>query len=485
MSDSNTLDIDKEIQAAEATLNARIAVDMPDLTSEKEQFNATDYGNAERLVNRHGSILRYCTTWEKWLVWQNTHWEKDEIGTVERMAKDTVRSIYKEAQDAIDDYQRTLLAKHAVRSESSRSIAAMIKLAWSQLPMPIKSEQLDKDPFLLNCKNGTVNLKTGELQPHKKEDYITKIIPVNYDSDAKCPEWTAFLNQIMDNKQDLISFLQRSIGYSLTGSTKEQCMFILHGNGANGKSTFLGAIRELMGQYTTHINSDSLMVKDKSTINNDIARLQGARMVTCMESEGGKRLAESLIKSMTGGDPLTARYLHAEFFDFLPAFKLWMGTNHKPQIRGMDDGIWRRIRLIPFSVKFPPDKQDRDLPEKLKKELPGILNWCVTGCQEWLKNGLCVPKEVLVATDSYKNEMDTIARFIGDCCTTETKISTRSSDLYAAYVDWCKKVGEYELSQSRFSVRMDEKGYQKEKTRMGMYWKNLSVLEDKWEQDMS
>lgn len=443
-----------------------------------KQFKLSELGNAERLVFRHGNDIQFCHIWNKWLVWVGTHWRIDDTGEIERRAKDTVKSMYMELLQIEDESQRTALAKHAARSESSRAITAMIELAKSEPGIPVTSDEMDRDTWLLNCKNGTLDLRTGKLKSHDRKDLITRFIPVEYDPIADCVLWMQFLNRIMDGKQDLIKFLQRAIGYSLTGDTREQCLFILHGGGQNGKSTFLDTVRSLLCEYGQQTPTDTLMMKDTNGISNDIARLKGARFVTATETEDGKRMAESLVKQMTGGEKLTARFMRAEFFEFKPQFKLWLGTNHKPVIKGTDYAIWRRIKLVPFTITIPPEERDKTLPEKLEAELTGILAWAVEGCQEWQKHGLEEPQEVTAATETYRSDMDILSRFMSDCCITPTQRTVKSSALYEKYKNWCKEGGEYPLPQTKFNLRLTEKGFTKEHSRIGAIWYNIAILDD-------
>ena len=440
-----------------------------------KEFKLTEIGNAERLVSKHGNDIRFCFEWGKWLIWTGTHWQIDLTGEIERMAKETTRSIYSEAFLQKDEEKRTALAKHAARSETSRAINAMVTLARSEPGIPVLSDELDGNIWLLNCKNGTLDLRTGRLKPHNRNDYITKMVPVEYDPAADFVEWARFLDRIMDGNKELISFLQRAIGYSLTGSTREQSLFILHGNGANGKSTFLEAISELLSGYAQRTPTETLMMKDSSGVPNDLARLKGSRFVVASEAEEGKRLAESLIKQLTGSEKIAARFLRAEFFEFLPMFKIWLGSNHRPIIKGTDLAVWRRIKLIPFTVTIPPEERDKDLPKKLRKELPGILNWAVMRCLEWQRNGLNEPTEVKKATEGYKVEMDIISRFISECCNTNTTLSTKSQVLYRRYCDWCKDNGEYAVTQTKFSLRMAEKGFVKDRKASCVFWFNISI----------
>jgi len=443
-----------------------------------KQFKLSELGNAERLVARHGKDIRYCHEWNKWLIWTGTHWQIDLTGEVERRAKETIRAIYSEAAEIEDEEKRAALAKHAAKSETNRAISAMVELAKSEPGIPVLSDQLDSDIWLLNCKNGTLDLRTGELRPHNRKDYITRIIPTEYNPYADFEEWAKFLHRIMNDNAELISFLQRAVGYSLTGSTREQCLFMLYGCGANGKTTFLEAISDVLAGYAQRTPTDTLLAKDTSGISNDIARLKGARFVVASEVEEGKRMAESLVKQMTGGEKMTARFMRAEYFEFMPHFKLWVGTNHKPVIRGTDQAIWRRIKLIPFNVTIPPEERDKNLLNKLRREMPGILNWAVMGCMDWQKNGLGEPEEVIKATNDYRSEMDVLTRFVSDCCTTATQRGTKSSELYKKYAEWSKDNGEFALSQTKFSTRMQEKGFNKTRTNRGMVWEGIAIVDD-------
>ncbi|NSW83145.1 MAG: DNA primase [Syntrophothermus sp.] len=438
----------------------------------EEEIHETDLGNARRLVKLHGRDLRYCHPWGKWFVWNGQRWSKDATAEVVRRAKDVVRELYAEASREPDEDRRKALAKHALRSESENRIAAMISLAESEPGIPVLPDDLDRDPWQLNCLNGTLNLRTGELRPHKREYLITRIIPVRYDPDATCPQWEAFLNRIMDGRQELIDFLQRAAGYSLTGITDERCLFILWGSGKNGKSSFLGAMALLLGDYATRTPTETLLTKKGDVIPNDIARLKGTRFVYASEAEEGRRLAEAQIKDLTGGDKVSARFMHAEWFDFTPEFKLWLGTNHKPVIRGTDNAIWDRIRLIPFTVRIPDSEQipKRELMARFKAELPGILSWAVKGCLEWQKQGLGMPEEVKTATEGYRAEMDILADFLADCCIIDKKAKTKAADLYQAYCKWCEENGEQAIAKRTFGIRLKERGFESRRGTGGPNW---------------
>lgn len=468
--------IQKAIEATTETYNPGQIQVVSDHT--EQTFKLTDLGNAERLVAQHGRDIRYCHAWKKWLIWDGIHWAVDRTDAVKQKAKEAVRSIYGEAKKATDDSKRQAIAKHAMNSESDSRIRAMLSLAKSEPGIPILPEQLDQDPWLLTCLNGTIDLRTGKVQPHQRDHLITQLAPVEHNPDATCPKWYAFLDRIMDGNENLIAFLERAIGYSLTGDTSEQCLFILYGTGANGKSTFLQAVSSILGDYAKQTPTETLLVKQRGAIPNDVARLKGARLVTASEAEADQRLAESLIKQMTGSDTVSARFLHQEWFDFQPTHKIFLGTNHKPVIKGTDHAIWRRIRLVQFEVTIPEPERDLKLLDKLREELPGILAWAVRGCLEWGQNGLGEPDEVKDATQNYRNEMDILAQFFTDCCVENPSATVKTKDLYEAYSNWCENNGETASKKRAFGMRLQEKGFKS--IRIGSTgargWKGVGLL---------
>jgi putative DNA primase/helicase len=434
----------------------------------------TDLGNARRFAAMHGDDVRYCLAWGKWLVWDGKRWATDETQEILRRAKATVAALYDEPASVEDPDKRKALAQHATRSESENRITAMINLARSEPGIPVTPDRLDTDPWLLNVQNGTLDLRTGELRPPQREDLITKLAPVLYDPEARRTTWEAFLKEIMAGDTELIRYLQKATGYTLTGSTREQCLFILYGTGANGKSTLLRTLGSLLGDYARQTPTETLLAKRSTSIPNDIARLQGARFVTAIEAEGGRRLAEALVKQLTGGDKIAARFLHREFFEFEPTFKLFMAVNHKPPIQGTDHAIWRRIQLIPFDVTIPETEQDKDLQEKLREELPAILRWAVEGCLSWKREGLRPPNTVISATATYQQEMDVIATFIADRCVAGPGEKENTGVLYEAYSIWCNETGERPLSKRDFGLRLREKGFEPRGGRKRS-WRGISV----------
>jgi len=442
-----------EIKSARATV-AQIA-------PASIEYRHTDMGNAERLVSKFGQEIRYCTPRGKWLTWTETHWQWNEKTEIEVMAKLTVRDIIAEAMTA-DGEKFKEIAQHAARSENLSRIRAMITLAQSEPEIPVLPGELDCDSWLLNVKNGTIDLRTGTIREQRKADMITKYIDIQYDPKAKCPTWLAFLNRVMGNNTRLIEFLHRSVGYSISGDTREQCLFFNYGRGANGKSTFIETINRLLGPYSKNTKPETFMLKHSEGINNDLAELQNVRFVAAVEMEEGKRLAEVLVKQISGSDTIKARYLYEEFFEFLPQFKLWLSGNHKPQIRGTDHGIWRRIRLIPWAITIPDNEQDKDLLTKLKDEWPGILAWAVQGCLLWQSDGLAAPDEVMAATASYRKEQDILSDFLESCVIVGKGRTITVKTLYATYAKFCDDNGDTvkeRLGKKKFNTRIEDKGF--------------------------
>jgi len=436
----------------------------------------TDVGNGQRFAQQHGEWVKYCWVWRSWLVWTGTHWRRDPGDGVLELAKATAKAIYLEAGGAANPDDRERLARWAAQSENEKRLRSMLALAQSEPGIPVLPDQLDADPWALNVENGTLDLRTGDLRPHRRENFITKCIPVAYDPAATCPNWLAVLDRIFDGRASLITFLQRALGYSLTGDTSEQCLFLLWGSGANGKSTVLSTALSLLGDYATSTRPETLMVKQGDQIPNDVARLKGARLLVAIEAEATHRLAESLVKAMTGQDTLTARFLRQEFFTFTPMFKVFIGSNHKPVIRGSDLAIWRRIRLIPFTITIPEDQQDKRLADTLRTESAGILRWAVEGCLAWQRDGLGLPDEVKAATDEYRADMDIIGAFLGERCVLSADAKCAARELYEAYNTWAYQGGDKRpLTEKTFSLRLGERGFAKKATAKGKVWSGLRV----------
>jgi P4 family phage/plasmid primase-like protien len=429
-------------------------------TLDEPSFNLTDLGNAERLVARHGDDLRYVHPWGKWLVWDGKRWAVDAAGEVERRAVETVRSIYTEADAEHDSSRRKEIAQHAMRSEARGRIEAMVTLARSLHGTPVSPSQLDADPWALNVLNGTIDLRTGELREHHRGDMLTKLAPIEYDASARAPAWEDAL-QCWLPSEGLRSFAQRVIGHALTGDVSEQVLPFLHGPGANGKTTMLNTVLEMMGDYGQQAAPDLLLAK-RGSHPTELADLFGARLVASVEVEDGRRLAESLVKQLTGGDRIKARRMREDFWEFAPTHKVFLAANHKPVVRGTDHAIWRRIKLVPFDVVIPKEAQDPRLPEKLRAELPGILAWAVRGCLAWQREGLGEPVEVRAATDKYRHESDVLSGFVDECCVVRPDAWCKFADLWQAYTRWCEESNEHPETKRRFGDSLTERGFERD-----------------------
>jgi putative DNA primase/helicase len=426
----------------------------------KKFYSYDDTGNAERFTDQFKDVVRYSFIRKNWYYYNDKTWQLDQEGKVKNLVDGILEKMKQEpvyVTDDVDEEQaRKNLQKHIKYSRGSNGKTNMLK--ESQHLLPAKPETFDKDKHLLNVQNGYLDLHTGKLHEHDKDKFFTKIASIEYTDKIDCPMWLDFLDQIFDGNRPLMNYMQRAVGYSLSGSIQEQMMFILHGNGRNGKSVFLDIITEMLGNYTVNIQPQTIMVKPQSGgANSDIARLHGARFVTSTEPNDGMRFDEGLVKQLTGGDKVTARFLYGDEFDFNPEFKLWMATNHKPIIRGTDDGIWRRMAIIPFTVQIPEHQVDKQLKYKLRREMKAILNWAAEGYQEWKRIGLNEPNCLKDQRKEYRTEMDAVELFIEECCFRDEGEREKSKDLYRVYREWAKDNGQYLMSNTKFGKEMSNK----------------------------
>jgi putative DNA primase/helicase len=446
---------------------------------EKKFYSYDDTGNAHRFTDAYGEVVRYSYIRKNWYYYTDKIWVVDQEGKIKTLVDEALVKMKKEpvfvSEEMAEEEAKKNLIKHIKYSRGSNGKTNMLK--ESQHLLPISPETFDKDKHLLNVQNGYLDLKTGTLHNHDKNKFFTKISSIEYTDKIDCPMWIDFLNQIFNADTELIKYLQRAIGYSLSGSTEEQMMFILYGNGRNGKSVFLDIITEMMGNYTTNIQPQTIMVKQQSSsANSDIARLQGARLVTTTEPNDGMRFDEGLVKQLTGGDKVTARFLYGDEFDFHPEFKLWMATNHKPIIRGTDDGIWRRMAIVPFTVQIPEKQVDKQLKYKLRREMKAILNWAVEGYQEWKKIGLNEPQCIKEQRNEYRTEMDVVELFIDECCHRKEKEKEKAKSLYQVYREWARDNGQYLMSSTKFGKEMGNKFIKIRSN--GSYYRGLCLKEE-------
>ncbi len=447
----------------------------------KGEMQFTDITNRDYFLKAFGDKIRFCVKYNKFLVWNGTCWEVDNDGYVEEECVEFVHQMYRGLRFITDLELQRAFEKHLIKSESFRRIQSLIGLLKMSKAIKVRDSDLDTDNYLFNTEKLTLDLKNGKGLPPNPKNLSTKKSVFIYKDDAQCPIWDKFLMQIFDNDLGLIHFVQKAMGYALCGDVKEQCIFILWGTGANGKSTFLNTLQTLFGDYACSTATETFM-KKTSEQSNDLARLKGMRLVTTTEIEQGKAISESLIKQITGGDMITARFLYGEFFSFAPTFKIFMATNHKPKIRGADNGIWRRIKMIPFTVTIPPQQRDGDLGKKLLAENSGILNWLIQGFKMWKKEGLKdEPDAIKNANEEYRFDMDSVGTFIADCLEIDATLKWRlhTKLLYETYLKWCAKNNERAMCQKNLAIRMQEKGFKRMATNGQRVWLGL-VIRNEW-----
>ena len=493
-----------------------VAVDAPG--TGLNPYRGTDDANADLLLGIHGADIRYCPPWDKWLLWTGSHWRIDARLDIDRLSADVPRSLRTRAitltqeQQSLLERMAALLSqinadpaqRQGLTKEHSRLLARkktiddeidwLLKLAGklegtakrgcmllaTRHKVVVHHSDLDKSHFLLNASNGTVDLQSGKLRAHERTDLLTHDVEIPLNPTAAAPTWLQFLNSTFAGDADLIQFVQRAVGYSLTGDVREQMLLICHGVGSNGKSVFLNVLQKLLGALAFQAAPDLLMADKQRRHPTEQADLFGKRLVVCQETGEGRRFNETLVKQLTGGDTITARRMHEDFWQFKPTHKLWLSTNHKPEIRGTDHAIWRRIRLIPFNVKFTDDgpaRKDPEMEAKLTAELPGILAWAVAGCLDWQRHGLKPPAAVASATADYQAEMDVLAAWLGECCIVGKRFEAKAADLYASYSQWCEQSGERPETQRKWGMRLTERGFLREQRRVGIVYLGIGVVD--------
>lgn len=422
-----------------------------------EERRNTDGGNADRLVDAYGSVIRFVPS-IGWLVYDGKRWARDpEDVTMTALQRRVVERMYRSALDASDSDERVKAVREAAKADMERSVRNAIRLARSDERIRCNIADLDADPYLLNVENGTVDLRTGKIRPHRAADLITKITNARYSGTARAERWTAFLDEIMEGDAELVGYMQRALGYSATGLTDEHALFLCHGVGANGKSTLVETILHVMGDYAGTAETELLLEgKRDSTGRNGIPQLMGLRFVAAQESGMGRSLNEGTVKWITSSDTLRGREHYARSsVSFRPSHKLWLSTNHLPRIKGTDKGIWRRLRNVPFKACFEGAAKDRSLLSKLKAEADGILAYIVAGAVRYLADGaLESPAAVEQATEEYREGEDLVAQFVADQCELGIGYRTKAADMLRTWRDWCAARGEPPIRDRDFSERM-------------------------------
>ena len=392
-----------------------------------------------------------------------------------RLVKAALDRLYQEADNERDGEKHSGLRKHILRSEAQPRIKGLIDLAKSEPGISVDIDQLDKDHWLLNVLNGVIDLRTGKLLLHDPERLITKMAPVTFDMNATCPTFENFLKEILNNDQQLIRFIQRTVGYLLTGEVSEQAIVFFWGTGANGKSTLLNVLRDILGDYAKQAAPNLLTVRLGESHPTELADLEGARLVTASEIGSGKRLDEALVKHLTGGDRIKGRRMRQDFYEFRPTLKLVVATNNKPIIQGTGNAIWRRVKLIHFNVTISADRQDRKLSEKLRDEYPGILAWAVRGTLDWQKHRLGEPEAVRTATGIYQSEMDQVGSFLKEMCTRSNDMEISHKDMYREYSAWCTDNREVPMTKRVFSTDMKQRDFKDKRRTYGYVWVGITL----------
>lgn len=467
-----------DFSAAAADLAAKgFGCPVPEARAESPLEDFSEDGMARRFVRLHGDAVRHVPRWKRWLVWDETRWVIDEEHRSRDLVRLTVTDGFEESVERFRREQSDEAKKGmgvALRLRRAAPMQAILWMAASDQLFVIHHEDLDTDPWLLNVGNGTLDLHAGRLREHRRADRITKLAPVPFDPEATAPLFMEFLERVQPDPE-IQSFLQRAVGYSLTGDTREEVVFINHGGGANGKTTLVETLRSLLGDYSIAMPAETVLRSKGSSIPNDVANLPGRRFATVVETPEDRKLDEERIKALASGDQMTARFMRGEWFEFRPRAKFWLATNHRPSIFGDDDGIWRRIRLIPWQVQIHPDDQDRTLRDRLKAELPGILAWAVRGCLEWQEKGLAPPESVLVATATYRAEEDPFGAFLEERCVMRSTQFVSNPMLREALEDWCKTNGHPVPSTKAMASRLRMKGCEPKKVGSSRGWKGIDL----------
>jgi putative DNA primase/helicase len=455
------------------------------LRSYQSQFRFTDLGNAKRFETLCKDEVRYCHG--HWFVWDKKRLKEDDLRQIDNFGLRVIEALRDEAKNTIDREQRDALLKHANGLEQRSKFESMLKFAESRPEIAIRTGDLDKDKFVFNCNNGILDIR-GMIRPHAFEELITKLSPVNINMKAEAPLWQKFLDRIMPEKA-MQEYLQRAVGYTMTGSVDEQVFFFAYGEGANGKSTFFRMMKKVFGDYFTSLPIESLMATKNEQHSTAIVDLRGVRFASAVEPSEGRAFNEGLLKALTGGEEIVARRMHENNQRFEPTAKLWIMGNHKPIIKGTDHAIWRRVRLVPFTVTIPKAEQDGDLWEKLESEAEGILKWAAVGMMNWFKQGLePTPETVSNATAHYREEMDSLTEFLQTEVVKEEGAWLLHSSLYNRYSKIAEDNNERALSSKFFATKMREKGFHAERrTGNQMYWKGIMLRvhsEESWQKEM-
>lgn len=461
------------MQPADRPAEILASAGIPGLADPRPEEPKTELGYARRLVHVYGDRLRYVPAWRRWLVWDGQRWAQDGTGQTARWMKSIARRVTSDALAEEDEKKRQAAISLARRGESSAGVAGALTLAGTEDGIVVTPDDLDADPFLLNCRNGVLDLRTGELGPHDPGLLLTKMTGAAYDPGAPGAEFVKFLERVQPD-QAMRSFLARLLGHALEGRVVSHLLPIFHGAGANGKSTLLEAVAAALGDYAGPADPELLTARTFDAHPTGVADLCGLRLAILHESDAGRRLAEGTVKRLTGGDRIKARRMREDFWSFKPSHTFVMASNHKPIVTGQDEGIWRRLRLVPWDVVIPPEERDEELAHKLALELDAVLAWLAAGYADWHEHGLSDPEQVIKATSSFRAESDALSRFIEARCMAHG--SAGSTELFKAWESWCASEGEEPGTQKAFSTALENKGFDKSKDGAGrMRWRGIGL----------
>jgi putative DNA primase/helicase len=474
---------------SEVTTTVEAGQSVAPVAKARKGFSPGEVGHSQRFASFWGESTRFDANRGIWMIWRGTHWAHDEnnevIFRMTRVAANILENEGRQLRKNIDQVGEMYAAMaRKLREEGEnlhnyQPIMHSLSLAKVIPSLVTNTRDYDADPMLFNCKNGTIDLRDGVMRPHHSADLLTKVSPVPMAPvGTDCPRWKQFLLEIMVGDTEMVDYLQRVVGYILTGKMTEQCFFLFYGCGANGKSVFIDLVEYLLGEYSQSVDFTTFMDLNRGGApRNDLAALVGKRLVVAPEGKEGTSLDEGVIKQFTGGDTISVRFLHQEFFQFKPVGKVLLATNHKPAIRGTDEGVWRRMRLIPFLAEFKDERRDPFLTEKLRAEAPAILRWAMEGTQLWLKQGLGMPKAVKEATMEYRSSMDVMQTFLDECCTLQAEAKIGSQPLYDEYLRWCQTVGiRIPMKQATFNMRLKDRGFLQKKTTLHNVWLGLKLM---------
>jgi putative DNA primase/helicase len=451
--------------------------------SPPEQCPMNDAGSAIDFVGRYQNEIRYVPEWKQWLLWNKTRWEKDNVTSsgINRLAEEYRRALITEAGSVKDRSKSDELVKRGSYMGMAHKRSAMLSIALHDERIQVSQGRIDSDPYLLGVTNGIVDLRTGKLLKPDRNLYVLKEMAAKFNTKAKCPRWSKFLDEIFKGDTSITEFVGKMLGYSLSGLTEEHFFTFLYGSGSNGKSTFLETIRRIFGDYSTVMGDDVMAKRQNGKSPDDqIAELHGIRLAVASETAEGDRLNESVIKKLTGGESVRGRRLYAHGFDFTPQCTIWICGNHKPDINGTDEGIWRRVRLIPFTRSFQKNQIDRQLQSKLLKEKDGILMWMIRYFALWKKKGLNpIPKEVQDAINEYRDDSDVFAEFISEKLIISPEGEVHRNSLYEAYSNWTRANGHKAMSNKTFTTRLRGRAIATEKKTGGQRrWSGISLVEE-------